>query len=389
MKRWKRKLTNLRKESEKDCEIQKGVFGLEITTTQKCNFNCSYCFEKEFLPEENLLDINILTEKIDQLLDSEWFKSNYTGIKLILWGGEPTLNMPLCKDLMETYKDNKRVCFFIYTNGSTTEQMMDTYLRLKELPFVDPSLKKLTVQVSYDGNPVHDTFRKNKKGEPTSNIVKNAIKLLHLNGINFGLKSTLTWDNYSFILETWDDIKSLHDEYGSKIKYALTMDYYDVRFKENKDTIKESLIGLATKEVKFYREHGYFLSNIFRSNRPLCATGKNMACIDTNGEIYNCHGSVYSKCSDDLKHSNIFDKNFINTIQRNSVFYKNNDIEPEECQQCIAGSCLRCNVRKFEESKKETLLDRWYDYPVQDQLCEYYRMVGKVGAAIESILREK
>jgi len=347
------------------------------------------CFEKNHILKENLLDIKILTKRIKELLASEWFKSQYSGIKLILWGGEPTLNMPLCKALMETFRKDIRIAFFIYTNGSTTNEMMPTYRRLKEQPFIDSNIKKLTVQVSYDGNPIHDKLRKDKKGKSTSDIVKNAINELHRYGIEYGLKSTLTWKNYNFIIQSWEDFEKLHSIYGPKIKYSLTMDYYDVEFEKNKEIIEEYLIGIATKEIEFYRKHKYFLSNIFRSNKAFCATGKSMACIDTNGEVYNCHGAIYSRCSNDLKYTNIFDKNFINSIQKANSLYENNHIEPEECQQCIAGSCLRCNVRKYEESKKKTHLDRWYDYPVQKELCEYYQMVGKVGAAIESILIRK
>ena len=150
----------------------------------------------------------------------------------------------------------------------------------------------------------------------------------------------------------------------------------------------KNLIKVARKEIKFYKKYGYFLSNIFRSNRAFCATGKSMSCVDTNGDVYTCHGAIYSKCADNLKIGNIFDKNFINSIQEANEFYHDNHIEPEECENCIAGSCLRCNVRKFEERKKENHLDKWYDYPAQKDLCEYYKLVAKIGAAIDSILKE-
>ena len=113
-----------------------------------------------------------------------------------------------------------------------------------------------------------------------------------------------------------------------------------------------------------------------------------MAVIDVNGDVYNCHGAIYSKCSNDFKYANIFDKNFINNIQKANSLYKNNHVEPDECTECIAGACLRCNVKKYEDSEKETHLDRWYDYPAQKDLCRYYKLVGKIGAAMESIINK-
>jgi sulfatase maturation enzyme AslB (radical SAM superfamily) len=76
----------LNEKSEKD---YKGVYGLEITTTNACNYNCSYCFERNHILEERLLDAKILIKRIHELLDAEWFKDQYSGIKIVLWGENP------------------------------------------------------------------------------------------------------------------------------------------------------------------------------------------------------------------------------------------------------------------------------------------------------------
>jgi radical SAM protein with 4Fe4S-binding SPASM domain len=169
---------------------------------------------------------------------------------------------------------------------------------------------------------------------------------------------------------------------------ALTVDYYDVQFRKYKEQVTQALIEIARNETWFYRRHGRFLSNIFNANRAICATGRSMLCVNTDGNVYNCHGAIYSSCSNDLKYTNIFSENFINSIEKANKFYKNNHIEPEECKTCIASTCLRCNVKKYEESDKETFLEKWMDYSAQDELCEYYQLVGKIGAAMRSLIRE-
>jgi len=173
-----------------------------------------------------------------------------------------------------------------------------------------------------------------------------------------------------------------------KTKYSMTVDYYNVEFRKYRKEIEETLIKIARREIKFYNEHGHFLSNIFRSNRAFCATGKSMATINTNGDIYYCHGSIYSKCSEEFKYTNILSENFINSIEKANKFFYNNHIEPEECKNCIATSCLRCNVKTYEESNGETFKDRWFDYPAQRELCEYYQLTGKIGAAMKKFLKE-
>lgn len=379
----------LEKELKKAKDDLKGVFGLEITTTDACNFRCKYCFEKFHKPKETILDGGTIVIKVKELLNSDWFKEQYSGIKIILWGGEPTMNLPLCDYLFEEFMDNPKVCFFLYTNGSRIIPLLPTLRRLKKEKFIKEEISKITVQISYDGNPIHDKNRLDKKGNPTSDIILNSINLLHKEGINYGLKGTMSWDDYKHIPECWDDYNSLHDKFGSKIKYALTVDYYDVRFSTYKEEVEDSLIKVAQREVKFFRKHGYFLSNIFRSNRAICATGKNMCVVDTKGNIYNCHGAIYSKCSEDFKYGDFFNENFINNIKESHIRYQDNHFEPEECKNCVAVSCLRCNVKKYEESKKEDHLDRWYDYTSQEDLCDYYKLVGKINYAMRSIIGEE
>lgn len=379
----------MKKELEKELiQIDKGVYGLEITTTESCNFSCKYCFERNHKSEEKLLNSEILIKKINELLETDWFKDQYCGVKIILWGGEPTLNMPLCISLMEEFKEDERVCFFIYTNGSTIDDIMPTLIRLKEQTFIKKGQSKITIQLSYDGNPIHDMNRLDKHGNFTSKICHKAIELLHKKGIDYGLKATMSWNNFKYLPWAWTDFNLLHNQYGSKIKYAMTVDYYNVQFSKYKKEVEESLIKTAQMEIKFFRKNGYFLSNIFKNNRATCATGKSMCVINTNGDILNCHGAIYSKCSKDLTYGNIFDINFINSLERANNFYADNYFEPDECKECFATSCLRCNVKKYEESKKKTHLEKWYDYPAQQDLCEYYRLVGKISAAMGSIIKE-
>lgn len=379
---------NLNNESERDSQ-NKGVYGLEITTTEACNFNCRYCFERDHKPQEKILDANILISATKDLLEADWFKDQYCGVKIILWGGEPTLNMPLCKTLMNAFKEDERVCFFIYTNGSTIPQMMPTLMELKDQPFIKEGQSKLTVQISYDGNPLHDKNRLYKDGHTTSDMVSESIAYLHRKGIDYGLKATMSWDDYKHLPEVWQDYKFLHDQYGSKIRYALTVDYYNIQFDKYEKEVEEALVKLAQKEIKFFKKFGYFLSNIFQHRKAICATGKSMCVINTNGDILNCHGAIYSKCSKELTYGSIFDEDFINSIERANSLYEDNHFEPDECQECYATSCLRCNVKKFEESDKDDHLNRWYDYPAQKDLCRYYRLVGKISTAISEIIKEK
>ena len=376
---------NLKKKSKKVYKI----YALEITTTEACNFKCSYCFEKGVKQKTfNMKYSGVLIRRIHQLLDSEWFKQEYQGLKIVFWGGEPTLNIPLCEKIIEEFEDDERVCFFIYTNGSTMDYFINILKRVQIKKFIDEDGTKFNVQVSYDGNPINDNCRVPRdKSCPSSKLVNHAIELLSKNNVEFGLKATLAWDSFQWLPLVWDDFYNLHQQYGKVIKYAVTVDYYDVQFKKYEEIVKDVILNVARKEILFYRQHGRFLSNIFANNRAICATGKSMAAINTEGKLSYCHGCLYSDNS--FTYSTIFDESFVDDIRKSHEFFVKHENEPEECQDCPAGMCLRCNVRKHDASKKFMFQDKWFDYTAQKELCEYYRLVGKIGSAARLILREE
>jgi len=372
--------------SKKDCEVEKGIYAIEITTTQACNFRCSYCFERDFNPSTNLLKSDVIIQQIRTLLNDKWFKKEYEGLKIVLWGGEPTLNFKLCEDLINEFMNDKRVCFFIYTNGSTIEKLLPYLILTKTQKFIKKDIDKFTVQVSYDGNPVNDLCRLTKNGEKSSELVLNAIEKLHENKIEFGLKSTLSLENFKHLSNVWEDIHNLYDKFGDKISYALTVDYFDVKFEKYKEEVENALLDIAAKEYKFFRKHRRFLSNIFRSNRAICSTGKSMATIDTNGDVYYCHGCIYSENKNSFKYSNIYLDTFVRDLENKNVEFGDIYIEPEECKNCIASMCLRCNVKKYDYSDKKEFREKWFDYTSQTELCDYYKMTGKIGAALRSLI---
>ena len=91
------------------------LYALEITTTEGCNFNCSYCFERDVAPKVfDDKNYDLLIKRIHELLNNDWFQEEYEGLKIIFWGGEPTMNMSLCERIIQEFQDDERVCFFIH-----------------------------------------------------------------------------------------------------------------------------------------------------------------------------------------------------------------------------------------------------------------------------------
>lgn len=353
-------------------------YSLEITITDECNLRCTYCFEgDECLKTTTLNCVDDIFDAMDKMLCDSWFMSVFSGIRVGFWGGEPTLRPDILKRFAGKYGDNENVSFHIYTNGVNIYGLMDAFSEHKE---------KLNVQVSYDGKRINDIKRLNKKGLPSTDLVRKNIYLLHENGFSVSLKSTVTYDVVEYMVDSWDDIKEINDDLGRGIKYCITMDYINDAVMDI-PKIKKSFIDIAKKELIFYKDKGYHLFTWFdNEEKVVCGFFKSGMAINTNGGMLYCHGCGYSPSSDDFIFGNISDDDFIDKIKHNYNYF--NAPKIKECEDCISVNCVMCNVVKYDNSDKDGFLEKWYDLPCQEKQCDMFREFSKVSISLKDILKE-
>lgn len=364
-------------------ETKRGQFNFEITTTQACNFSCSYCFENDCeTPTDNIVTkrIDIIIERMKTAFNDEWFKSKFDSVKINFWGGEPTLNMEVIEKVTESFEDDETVSFFIFTNGSRIDDLLPILLKFKESD-------RFGLQLSYDGEPVNYR-RKTKLGTYSTSVVWKAMETLKANQIKFHIKSTITYHDFHYLPEVWDHFKLIRQTYGENIQYSVTVDYHNIEFEKYRDDMETALLKVAKKELWYHKEHGRFLSNVFTAQKKFCACGKTMLTVDVDGRVYYCHGCLYSGKKDEFVFGSVEDNDFIDKIKLNYEKFYDNQPVVDECESCSALSCLRCNVTKYEHSSKDKFNDKWYDFTSQEELCKYYMLAGKIGRAMLNILKE-
>lgn len=363
------------------------LYSIEITTTQRCNFRCTYCFENdsELNLSKNLeKDFDLLIRRINDFLNSEWFQNEFTGLEICFWGGEPTINFKMIEDITDIYKDDERVYFFIYSNGTFPKRLFKMFEKLKDRP-APTNVKKFRFQISYDGNPVHDLCRKTISGKPSSKIVLKSIDYLISKGLRTTLKATCPTEYIKYIPDCWNDVSELYEKYKKNIEYSLTLDYHkDMTDKDLKET-EEALVKVAKQEYKFFKKHGHFLSNIFDKNKRFCSSGRNMIAVDVDGKVYVCHGAIYSDRKKEFQYTSIYDNDFIKKLKE---MYKLIPIpeEKKECEECVSTICLRCNVVKYLHSTKDNFVDKFHDFTDQADQCEYYKINGRIGRALSLLI---
>jgi|GEM_PF-1153514 len=368
---------------------KRGNFTLEITTSALCDLSCTYCFEGEKVDKAKLdADLPIVFQRIDSILaDENWFKKNYDSLNISFWGGEPTLNPKLIVEIMNKYSKNPLVDFHIYTNAFNINNLNQI------IDHVDVS--RLRIQVSYDGKQVNDTYRLTKNKKATSNQVLNNLYTLAQKGIDVSIKSTLPIENMETLFSTWVEFEEIQKmlwkvDKGIKITYSPTIDYVTKVADGLKDdaikVFRSEFLKIAKKEIEFFKTHGRHLCSWFggEDNRKHCSAGYNMAAIDQRGNLYACHGAIYSSKKNDLVTTTIHDDDFLEKLSA----YSNQFDQPlkkvaKTCQECVATTCMICPVVSHEKSEKEDFFEKWTDNWVNN-LCGFFKTFGEIDRAVQN-----
>lgn len=187
--------------------IKKSCLQVTILTTDACNFNCVYCFEKDTRENINMdfttcdLAMNWIENRIEQF--------GYKELSVTFYGGEPLVNKPGLEYMVSTMKEwceeqGVRFKFMLQTNGYLmTTETIEKYLKL--------GLFK--VLISVDGlSPVHDRNRPLKGGGGTfEQIMKNIMECV--DKVKIGISTSYDKDDIDHIealLDYFEELKILH-----------------------------------------------------------------------------------------------------------------------------------------------------------------------------------
>lgn len=137
-----------------------------IHLTEKCNLNCTYCYE-------NKRNKDISFEDIKKLIDYEISRKQKYSI-IIFYGGEPLLQKNMIKNTIDYINSKKCKTDFYYgitTNGTLLDDDFIKYMKKNNF---------INISYSIDGmKETHDLNRKTIDGNGTFDIVeKNARKVL-------------------------------------------------------------------------------------------------------------------------------------------------------------------------------------------------------------------
>jgi uncharacterized protein len=308
--------------------------------TEECNFNCSYCYIKGETPSEHK---NLTMSKETARAGIETFirlidKEDTEQKMLILYGGEPLLNIDAIEEIVLGVKENKEkgnlpdnTKVLLITNGSLLSKDVCIFLHDYEVQ----------IAVSLDGDmEAHDSCRIYADGSGTYNSAMKGIKTAKEAGCAVSLSVTLSEKSLESFDKTISVIDSLVDkEFGFNM---MTIDG------PKEMELAERTTDAIIKAYEYFFPKGIIEDRIMRKvssfNRAeiyyfdCAAAGANQITISPEGKIGLCHVQVGSRTDfiADVKDGNFDPKTDDTFLEWN----KRTPINIPQCQGCIAlGIC--------------------------------------------------
>ncbi len=250
---------------------------ITLVLTHQCNLACTYCYEKH--KDNQRMSLETAKSIIDKELTQD---DGTTDVEIDLFGGEPLLEFPLVKSLVEYAKSKdypKEYVFFITTNGVLLNDERKEWLK--------ENTNYLQMGLSLDGTKaMHDTNRNNSYDKIDIDFFAKTYP-------SQGIKMTISKETLPYLAEGIINCHNLgFEDVNANLAYGI--DWTDP---ENEKIYERELLKL----VDFYIAHPELdpcsildinrlksLTNEQNEATRHCGAGVYMKAYDYDGTFYPC-----------------------------------------------------------------------------------------------------
>lgn len=313
------------------------VKSLCLHVAHDCNLRCQYCFAStgDFHGERTLMRWEAAKAALELLIEKSGSRRQ---LEVDLFGGEPLLNFPLCKRIVEYGREleskfEKCINFTITTNCvALTDEMM---------AFINDEMHN--VVISLDGRKdVHDALRKTVNGKGSYDVILEKAKQLVAGRKDkeYYVRGTYTRNNLDFA----EDVKHLTGEGFDQISLEPVVlpqsDPLSIT-SAHLPRIREEYARLAghyLKERYDGKWFNFFHFNIDPAHGPClrkrlsgCGAGTEYLAVAPDGTLYPCHQFVGRS---EWALGNVFDG--VIDENKQAAFAACNVLTKPDCRACWA-----------------------------------------------------
>jgi len=265
-----------------------------LEVAQACNLRCRYCYAEggSYGKEVRLLEPAIARQAVRLLVDGSRDQEQVT---LILFGGEPLLNMEAVEAAVEEVETRtaglgKRVFVSLTTNGTLLTPEIVAFIRHH----------RIAVSVSMDGPAdLHDANRAGPDGEGSyAKIVSQLSTLLDAGTSPVAARVTLVPEQWSRIEEVFDHLLGLgFHEVGISPASPIRLEFLPEP--DHEEQLFRGFSALARRFVQLAAQGRVLpFSNLIdllarlhvgQTKSVSCGAGLGYLAVDAGGSFYVCH----------------------------------------------------------------------------------------------------
>lgn len=334
---------------------------LIILPTGQCNFKCVYCLESEQSFARNAMNLDS-QNAILQFLQKQI--SDYNGLQVAWFGGEPMLEPETIKYLSENFI---RICksrFIPYSAHITTNgfnlnaDMFDMLYKLKVY----------TYMITVDGfKNQHDKQRITHSGKGTyDRILNNLLRIKNSKQYKFAriiIRVNITKNNIDSIDDFINYMHTLFsDDHRFEFLFVPAEDFSKNKCSENNIFVNSNDLFSHLKENKLYMEDMNPWINDFsviEPSRGCDASLKNNYVIAPDLKIYKCCAH-YDMLDNNIGHINLNGDLLVDEARHSKWYLINNYIKKPfgDCENCFylpaCNNCTKgCPASYIKQGMKE------------------------------------
>lgn len=310
---------------------------IDIGITNKCNFNCKYCFEngnKEIFSYKNhLSDVEKLFDYLKDYVNTN-VRNNINNLEIVWYGGEPSLDYPEIIKINKYFSKDAKQKNYKYNNVIITNGFFIPSYFLSEIS--EQNIKYL--QITLDGPKKYHNERRNLKDpvDSYSIIMDNIAKLLKAN-VDVVIRINVDKNNYRFINKLYKDLNFKFNKYiGEKLFINLGRVFGSSdSFSQYEYVKKYGILFKNASNLNLIK--GKFEVGQFTAFCSAETCNKNLV-IDYKGNIYKCWNDIFDigKMVGNIYNKKILNKNI------ESMYLENLSLE-----NVNKGRCLKCKYIKY------------------------------------------
>lgn len=315
---------------------------LRLNVTEKCNLDCSYCFEREsnVYTKRRVMDWEVAKKAIDEFI-SLVSDHKQERVDIRFFGGEPLLNWKLVKQCLDYSREkmpsNIKVAYLLNTNGTLINEE------------IAKTLHQFGVHtaLSIDGvGEYHDKARMYKNGQGSFAVIDRNIDLLIENQCEFGCAVVCADHNLPHLNKLIDYLKKKQDE----TKHRMNVNFSLVKMvKEDENSLSvEKKVDYLLNAVKYAQENdvrcnGGLTHFVFRR---LIRGSVGSFCAGIGGEVsVDPEGNIFSCCSLEAKLGTLDNLRAVFKTKEYSELLSRRPGNIRQCKGCeieglCAGGCL-------------------------------------------------